>query len=217
MASPHVYLIPGLGADHRVFETLHLQGFETTVIYWETPLTDESITDYVRRLSVQVKHDEIVFIGYSFGGIIGAELTKLFPASRLVLVSSIATRKELPWWLRLGGAIRLNRLLSGKYMKRRNAFARWFFSLQTDYERKLFDDILRDSDPVFLKWAVNIILNWKGNGSHRLHHIHGKKDRLLPLRFTSADIVVEGGGHFMIVSDGKQVSEILLTILKTLA
>lgn len=219
-----IYLIPGLGADHRVFETIKLEGFETTIIHWEKPFKNEPIEAYAKRLAVQVKHPSPdsyregsgqapIFIGYSFGGVIGAELTKLFPGSRLILMSSIASRKELPWWLRFCGGVRLNRLVSGKFMKRSGWFARWFFSLRNAGERNLFDELLRDSDPDFLPWAANAILNWKGSASHRVHHIHGDRDRLLPCRCTSADIIIKDAGHFVVVSHGEEISGILKTML----
>lgn len=208
-----IYLVPGLGADHRVFETINIKGFETTIVYWEHPHRNESIETYTKRLLPQIKQQPSVFIGLSFGGLVAAELSNLYPGSKLILISSIASRKEVPWWARLGAAIYLNRIIPGKVMKLPNPFVRWFFSINPGHDRKLFDAILRDSDPGFLYWALDRLLNWKGNASHRVHHIHGDKDRLLPLSFTSADVIVKGGGHFMIVSHGEQVSQLLTKML----
>jgi pimeloyl-ACP methyl ester carboxylesterase len=204
-----VYLVPGLGADYRVFESIHLDSYETKILVWEQPLPDEPIEDYAKRMAKQVTHANPVFIGLSFGGLIAAELTKLFPGSKLILISSIASRKEIPWWAKLGAALRMNRLFSGAFLKRPNPAIRWIFSVAPGHQRKLFDAILRDSDPVFLPWALHALLHWKGNGLHRLHHIHGKKDRLLPFRFTTADIAIEDGAHFMIVSHGEKISQML--------
>jgi pimeloyl-ACP methyl ester carboxylesterase len=216
MQSIAVYLIPGLGADHRVFEFIDLKGFDVTIIRWEHPHKNEPIADYVKRLLPQVKHAMPVFIGLSFGGVIGAELTKHFPDSKLILISSIASHAEIPWWGKFGAALGLNKIVPGTFMKRPNIFIRWFFTVHPGRDRKLFDEILRTSDPDFLYWAVNAILNWKGNASHRLHHIHGRKDRLLPARFTSADMFIEDGGHFMIVTNGEQVSSALIGMLKAI-
>lgn len=209
-----IYLVPGLGADHRIFENITLPGFETTVIKWEHPKKDERIEEYAKRLAAQVKHDAPVFIGLSFGGIIGAELTKLFPGSKLILISSIASRHEIPWFDKISAALRLNLLFPGTFMKRKNPIVRWFFSVNRGNDRELFDAILRDTDPDLLAWSVHTLLHWKGNANHRLHHIHGGKDRLLPVKCTSADIIIPDGGHFMIVSHGAEISNILIQILK---
>jgi pimeloyl-ACP methyl ester carboxylesterase len=212
----HTYLIPGIGADYRVFETIQLPGYETTVLKWEQPFRREPLEAYVKRMAAQVKHKAPVFIGLSFGGVIGAEMSKLFPGSTLILISTIASTKELAWYSRLGGFIRLNRVIPGQAMKLPNPFIRWFFSVSPGHDRALFDAILRDSDPVFLFWALDALLHWKGNGHHRLHHIHGKLDRLIPYQYTSADILIPDGGHFMIVSHGAEISRILLDILSKL-
>lgn len=208
-----IYLVPGLGADHRVFETIVLPGSETSVIYWEHPEKYEPIEAYTKRLLPQIKVAPAAFVGLSFGGIISAELTKHFPEAKLILVSSIASRNEMPWWARFGAAIRMNRIFSGKFMKRPNPVIRWFFSIRPGHDRKVFDAILRDSDPDFLFWALDTILNWKGSGAARVHHIHGDRDRLLPLRFTSADTIVHGGGHLMILSHGEEISRRLVEML----
>lgn len=208
-----IYFIPGIGADHRVFETISLPGFETAIIRWEHPHPNEPISEYTKRLLPQIKEEPTAFVGLSFGGLIAAELSKHFPKAKLILISSIASRKEVPWWGRTGAALRLNRLFPGTFMKRPNVFIRWFFSISPGHDRQLFDAILRDSDPDFLYWALNELLHWKGSGAHRVHHIHGDKDRLLPCASTSADIIVKGAGHFMIVANGKELSAMLLKLL----
>jgi pimeloyl-ACP methyl ester carboxylesterase len=209
-----IYLVPGLGADYRVFEAISLPGFETTILRWEHPHSYEPIEDYTLRMVAQMRVRPTVIIGLSFGGVIGAEMKKHFPEARLILISSIASRQELPWWARLGGNLRMNRLFPGSFLKHRNPIIRWIFGVARGHETELFNAILKDSDPDFLYWAFNAILNWKGSGSHRTHHIHGERDRLLPMRFTSADICVKGGGHFMIVSHGEEISSILTKLLK---
>lgn len=210
-----IYLIPGLGADYRVFEQLTLTGVEYKILEWVHPDNKyEPIEDYVKRMLVQIDMRPTVFVGLSFGGVIGAELKKHFPEAKLILISSIASRSELPWWARLGAVLRMNRLFSGKFLKHRNPVIRWVFGVNRGHDTELFNAILKDSDPDFLYWAFNAILNWHGNGTHRVHHLHGDKDRLIPMRFTSADICVKGGGHFMIVSHGTEVSRVLVQQLQ---
>lgn len=209
-----IYLIPGLGADHRVFGTIDLPGYDVHILVWQRPEKNEPIADYTKRMAAQITAVPFALIGYSFGGVVGAELTKLFPDAKLFLLSSIASRKELPPWGLFGAGIGVNKLLTGKFMKDSASVIRWFFSLETDEDRKLFDNIIHDSDPEFLPWALNAILNWKGSAKHRIHHIHGDADRLLPLSFTTADTIVKGGGHFMVVTHGKEISAILTSMLR---
>lgn len=75
-----LYLISGLGADHRVFVNLNIPGVSTHVIEWKTPEPDESMQTYVSRLRPQIDTEqEVCLLGVSFGGIIAQELSKLIP------------------------------------------------------------------------------------------------------------------------------------------
>ncbi len=213
MKNQHIYFVPGIGADHRVFENISLSDFTTHILVWEHPYKKEPIEEYVKRLLPQFKEDPFAIVGLSFGGIIAAELTKHFPQAKLILLSSIASRKETPPWARFGGWLKVNRVFSGNFLKKPNPVIRWFFSIPSGRDRELFNAILHDSDPDFLYWAFDELLNWKGNGNHRVHHIHGDRDRLLPIRFTTADICVKGGGHLMVLSHGKEISQMIVTCL----
>jgi hypothetical protein len=68
--------------------------------------------------------------------------------------------------------------------------------------------ILNDTDSRFLKWAINAIAHWKNSDKPSGIKIHGNNDKVLPLK-TDADYVIEGGGHFMIVTRGKEISELI--------
>lgn len=209
-----IYLIPGIGADYRIYSKINLPGYDVHHVAWVKPLKDETIEDYAKRISTQVKHEAPVFIGLSFGGLIAAEFHKLFPGSKFILISTIASRHELPWYAKLGAAIGLNHWIHKRWFKKSNAMIRWIFSVRDGDTRKLFDAILADADADFLVWAFDELLHWKGNGHERLHHIHGNKDRLIPVRNVSADMIVNGGSHMMIVDEGRQISETLLRILR---
>lgn len=49
--------------------------------------------------------------------------------------------------------------------------------------------------------------------SDNIVHIHGRLDRLLPIKFVKADIVVNEGGHLMIVENSAAISQILKNII----
>ncbi len=209
-----IYLIPGIGADYRIYSKIDLPGYDVHHVAWVKPLQDETIEDYAKRISSQVKHEAPVFIGLSFGGLIAAEFSKLFPGSRFILLSTIASRNELPWYAKAGAAIGLNHWIHKRWFKKPNPAIRWIFSVRGSETRKLFDAILADADADFLIWAFDELLHWEGNGHNRLHHIHGNKDRLIPVGNVSADIIVEGGSHMMVVDNGKEISALIMRILR---
>lgn len=80
---------------------------------------------------------------------------------------------------------------------------------------KLLKEILNDTDTGFIRWAMNKILAWEVDEEVKdLYHIHGSKDRLIPLKHPSAKVVNEGG-HFMVVDKANEVSELVNEILRS--
>ncbi len=81
-------------------------------------------------------------------------------------------------------------------------------------EKELLKQILKDTNSVILKWSINAITHWDNKTiPPNLIRTHGNADRLLPIRFTKADIIIEGGEHFMIYSKANEISAILNRLL----
>ncbi|MEL6719958.1 MAG: hypothetical protein AAFO82_21980, partial [Bacteroidota bacterium] len=93
-----LHFIPGLGFDDRIFQKLELPDFECTYLHWIDPLNkQEPLEQYAQRLSKQIKIDTqpTILIGHSLGGILSLEISKFLPIQKVVLISSIRSRKEL--------------------------------------------------------------------------------------------------------------------------
>lgn len=113
-----VFLIPGLGADRRVFDFLDLSDYSCHYIYWIDPLPDESIECYSARLSSQIKSSAPILIGVSFGGMIAIEIGKQIKTEKIILISSARTRNEIPWYIRWAGVLNMHRLPSAGWLKK---------------------------------------------------------------------------------------------------
>ena len=73
----HVYFMPGMCANSLIFERIKLNpSFKLHYLEWIPPLKKESLSNYVVRLSNNIKHDNPILIGVSFGGVIVQELSK---------------------------------------------------------------------------------------------------------------------------------------------
>jgi len=213
MSKP-VYLFSGLGADERVFQNLDLTECDVTFIKWVAPFKDESIVDYAARLLTQITTQEPILIGLSFGGMMAIEVAKLIPVKKVILISSAKTKKEIPFYFRWAGALRLNKLLPARLLKSANAFTYWYFGVVDNSERKMLQVILNDTDPMFLKWAIDKIVHWKNvTVSDNAVHIHGTKDRILPLRYVKADHTIPGGGHFMVWNKADEIAALIKKII----
>jgi pimeloyl-ACP methyl ester carboxylesterase len=209
-----IYLLSGLGADHRVLQDLDFSGYKTTYIKWTQPLENEHIEGYTNRLLKQIKTENPIIIGLSFGGIIAVEIGKLIDTENIILIASAKTKYEIPFYYRFAGSLGLHKLLPVSLMKKPNFISNWLFGTESAKDKTLLANILQDTDPVFLKWAIDKIVNWQSEIiPPNLKHIHGTADRILPYRFVSADVRINGGGHFMTTNKVEELSREIRKIL----
>jgi pimeloyl-ACP methyl ester carboxylesterase len=204
------YLIPGLGADERVFRGLSLPG-PAEVIQWLAPLAPtEPLRRYAARLAEAVPLGQPCWIvGVSFGGLLALEVGRLRPLARVVLISSLADASQLPPLLKLGRATRLYRLVPFGLLPRLPRLAQWFFGARHGREYRLLARILCDTDPSFARWATRQLLHWNSSGVPQAVRLHGTHDRLLPLGRSTVDYALPGAGHFMRVSHAATLSRLL--------
>ncbi len=211
-----LYLISGLGADRRVFKRMTFPS-DCKVIYIEwLPVTEnETLAEYSLKLSTQVNATEkFAIIGLSFGGIVAIELSRLLHSEKVILISSVSTRQEIPSLYRAFGSFRVHRLIPSIFLKKANFIVYYLFGLKTEEEKRLLREIIYDSDIDFLKWAIDVLLTWSNRTRPgNLVHIHGTDDKLLPISGINADKRVEGGGHLMVYSHADEISKILTEVL----
>lgn len=206
---PVFYLIPGLGADERVFQFLHLQG-EVHVLRWLPPQTStELLPHYAARLAAAIPISQACWlVGVSFGGVLALEVGRLRPLAQIVLISSLTGPQELPWLGRLARATGLYHLLPPQLLPRLPRVAQWFFGVANGREYQLLRQILRDTDPGFTRWAIARLLQWPGQSDAPAVRIHGTTDRLLPAGAAASQYRLPGG-HLIVISRAAEISRIL--------
>jgi len=209
-----VYIFSGLGADERVFQYLDLSGYQTTFIRWEVPGKNESIEAYASRLLPQISHPMPTLIGLSFGGLMAVEIAKQIKTKQIILLASVKTKKEIPLLYRLGGKIRLHKLLPTHLLKEENKFSKMVFSNASESDRVLMKSIFAGTNPKFLKWAIHQVVNWKNlTELENVKHIHGTKDRILPFRKVNCQFEIKEAGHLLTLRNAEEISEILKSII----
>jgi hypothetical protein len=208
--APTWYLIPGLGADERVFRRLRLAG-TVHILQWLAPQSPtEPLAHYAARLAEAVPlHAPCWLVGVSFGGLLAQEIGRWRPLARVVLISSLGQPADLPPLLRVARATKLHRLVPFGLLKWLPRLAQWFFGARGGTEYRLLRQILHDTDPAFARWATAQLLAWRGPGLPGIVRLHGTRDRLLPAGAAHIDYRVPGAGHFLIVSHAVQVSQML--------
>jgi pimeloyl-ACP methyl ester carboxylesterase len=206
MAS-QIYIFSGLGADERVFQRLDFSGYEVTFIKWIRPEKNETIEGYSVRIREQIQHSKPILIGLSFGGMIALEVAKLIETEKIVLISSAKTKAEIPWYYRHAGGLGIHKLLPSRLLKNSNFITHWFFGAQSTFDKNLLRQILHETDPVFLKWAIDKIVGWENETvPENVFHIHGANDKILAKRYIHCNEVITEGGHFMVLNNAEMVN-----------
>lgn len=217
-AVSEVYILSGLGADERVFEQIDFGPHTPIFIPWESVNPDQSFESYIRQLSRHVQTPDPILIGISLGGIVAQEMSTLFHDCPVLIISSVRTRPELPPLMRFSGKTGLHKLIPIKRVLKNKQLNYWLFGTKTETEKKILDQILADSDPVFTKWAIGQVANWKRKERARANvlHIHGDQDRIFQIRHVNPDYIIPEGTHFMTVSKHEEVSRAIQDALKRL-
>lgn len=211
--SQTIFLISGLGADERMFQRLDFTGFTPIFLEWIPPKKTESLSEYARRLAVQITEENPIIIGYSLGGMVAIEMAKFLKTKKIILLASIKTKKELPLLYKIAGSLRLDFLVPKNFYKKANWFIYWLFGANSREAKQLLKEVLRDSNILFVVWAVNQVLHWKNEYiPPNVVTVHGTKDYLLPLR-SKPDYSVENGTHLMVFTKSEEISKILHQII----
>jgi pimeloyl-ACP methyl ester carboxylesterase len=208
-----VYFISGLGADKRAFSFLDLCFCQPVFIDWIKPLEKESLKSYALRLRQQIPEEHPTVVGVSFGGMLAAEMAKDSKLMNVIIIASNKSSAEFPGYLRVGKYLPVYKWLPEKLIKNKSLL-NWILGVKKDEKRKLMAAIIADTDPFFLKWAIEAILYWKEKTvPANVKHIHGTADKLLPYRLTKADHTIEGGTHIMTLYKHKEISDLLSKLI----
>lgn len=209
-----IYIFSGLGADERVFQYLDLSDYNVHFIKWIVPYGDEKIDEYAKRIIQQIKHPSPTLIGISFGGIMAIEVSKLIDTTKLIIMASVKSRKEIPFYYRLLGSLKMHNTLPLGLIKRSNVITNLLFGVSKLSDKEMLNNIMSDTDPNFFKWAINCIVKWESDvKDNSIIHIHGTRDRLFPICFIYPDYRIQNGGHLLPLSHPKEIMRILEQVL----
>lgn len=206
----HVYFVPGMAASSLIYEHIKLpeNQFKTHMLEWLIPIDNESISSYAERMSSLVKHDNVVLIGVSFGGVMVQEMSKYLTVKKLIIISSVKTKYELPKRMKLARITKAYKLMPTGLAENFDTLAKYAFGKTVKKRLTLYKKYLSITDKYYLSWAIKEMVCWNQEkiipGSI---HIHGDKDPIFPYHHIAGCIVVEGGTHVMIINRYKWFNE----------
>jgi hypothetical protein len=127
------------------------------------------------------------------------------------LIASAKTKKEIPFYYRFAGQLGLHKLIPTGILKSPNFITNWLFGVNTSLDKLILKQILIDTDPAFLKWAIDKVACWKNQTLIKnIFHIHGTSDRILPLRYLiKCNTTIQNGGHLMTLNKSDELNKIV--------
>ena len=206
-----IYLIPGQGADERLFSELKLEKCETYVLKFPVPEKDELLPRYAKRMAEQIDTTQpFSIVGVSLGGMIAVEMSKFLDPDKVVLISSAKGRDELPLRYRFMKHVPLYKLFPGTLLKTMANLARPIVEPESKVKAPVFKAMIDAKDPDFMQRSIHMIANWDNKERPaNLVHIHGTKDKTLPVRYIGQPLKVKGGGHMVTLVRAEEISKLL--------
>ncbi len=217
MPNIKIYMLPGLGFDERIFSNLTLNCNNINYLKWLEPNNNETLANYVKRISKQItiKEKDLILIGHSFGGIVVQEISKLLKVKKIILLSSIKSEYELPLKILLMKYIPFYNLISKEIILK--SFPLWarLFGYNSEKGRRLFVEMLSNSSNNYLRWSLKKISGWKQTNKKlpEIIQIHGTRDKTFPIKLIKKPIVIEDGSHFMVYSKADEISKIINKVI----
>lgn len=216
MSKVPVYFMPGLAASATIFERIALPEdlFEMHLLEWEIPLDSESLTDYAKRITQNIKCQNPVLVGVSFGGILVQEMAKHIATRKVIIISSVKSNVEFPRRMKIAKTTKAYKLIPMRLILNVESLARFSFGEKINKRLKLYEKFLSVRDIRYLDWAVEQVVLWNRTKiDENVIHIHGDQDEVFPIKYIANCMVVKGGTHIMILNKYKWLNENLPKII----
>ena len=217
MSKIHVYFMPGMAASPSIFERIQLPSdtFEIHLLEWLLPEKEETIEAYAQRVAKDIKHDNVILMGVSFGGILVQEMKAFVNPKKVIIISSVKSNKELPRKMKVAKTTKAYKLIPTQLFENIDMLTKFTFGSSIIKQRlKLYEKFLSVRDKHYLDWAIEQIINWKRTEiDSEVIHIHGDADEVFPIKYIQNAIVVKGGTHIMILTKYRWLNDNLPKIM----
>lgn len=213
MSKTPIYFMPGLAAGPEIFENLELSTelYEFHYLRWKKPLAlEESIANYAMRMCEDITHKNPVLVGVSFGGIIVQEMSKFIDVQKIIIISSVKSKNELPKRFKIASKSKVYKLFPTQIITNFENYAKYFVGKNLERKVKLYRKYLSVRGKKYIKWSIENAINWnQDNVLDGVVHIHGTNDEIFPIKNITNPIIIENGNHSMIIIKAKQISKII--------
>ena len=206
----HVYFMPGMAANPSIFENIKLPEyqFKMHLLEWIIPHENETLQDYAKRIITKIEHQNPVLIGVSFGGILVQEMSKWIECKKVIVISSVKSKHELPKRLKVLKVTNAFKILPTQLIANIDHLSKFVFGKTINKRIELYKKYLSVRDKSYLDWAIKQIIFWdQENPDPKTIYIQGDHDMVFPHTCQGNCIVVKGGTHIMIINKFKWFNE----------
>ena len=214
----HIYFMPGMAASPSIFNGIQLDPnlFEMHLLSWFVPDKNTTLAQYAAEMANKIEHPNPVLLGVSFGGMLVQEIAKILPVKKVIAVSCVKTKSELPKRMLFAKYTKVHRLLPTGLVNNVELLAKYAFGETVSKRLDLYEQYLGLRDKQYIDWAIDQIVNWQQTTPPpNLIHIHGEKDAVFPITNIKDCITVKNGTHTMIVHRAKWFNEHLPTLISS--
>ena len=204
------YMIPGMGANKRLYENYQLPG-RMHHLEWEYVPGAKSLADYAQSIAQKINTSNNIIVGSSMGGMMAVEVSRLVSPALTVLISAPTGRHEFPLSLKVLDRIGLHRALTPGALFKLTRLCDTFMGFKTSEQRTMFYEMMQSNGPDFLHYSVRAVLGW-GNEtppSGPFIQIIGDKDKLFDCRKIYGVRVLQNSGHFSTYEKSEEICSII--------
>lgn len=217
MTKIHVYFMPGMAASSLIFDRIKLTSeiYEMHFLEWILPNKNESLKVYAKRMAENIKHQNVILVGVSFGGILVQEMKPFVNPKMVIIISSVKSNAEFPKRIKIANITKAYKLIPTKLFQNMELLAKFTFGSSILKQKiKLYEKYLSVRDKNYLDWAIAEMINWdRIEIDNEIIHIHGDADEVFPIKYIRKCITVEGGTHIMIITKYLWLNENLPKIM----
>ncbi len=213
----HIYFVPGLAAGKEIFEYISLPKdlYEVHIIEWIIPEKKDTIEEYAKRMAAMIVEPNPILIGVSFGGVMAQEMSMFLDLKKLIIISSIKSKNEIPNKMRIFKTIPAYRLIPPSFLENSKNMVKYGLGIKSKNKLELYQNYLSVKNTQYLKWAIKQMVGWnRENEISDIIHIHGDKDPVFPINKINNCIVVPGGTHIMLIVKFKWLNQNLPKIIE---
>lgn len=205
-----------MAAGHEIFRNIKFpKKYHTHILDWLIPEKGETLEDYSKRMAIRVKHDDAILIGVSFGGVVVQEMSRFIKLKKLIIISSVKTKSELPRRMKIARYTRAYKLIPTSLVLSVENLTRFSVGPKSKKRLSLYQEYLHVRDKRYLDWALEKMVTWNRNEEiEGVVHIQGDKDMVFPIKYIRHCTVIHNGTHIMILNKGREISKKLLLIFE---